>query len=125
MAGAGGCRQLERSWSHMSRARRSGRQSSVEVREPLDLWRRGLRRLTDQGRQLWLLGEGLEALLTVALDGKTHPVDEEAAAAALLSMAQRLLEAVPGQVTGGSGKATVRAHSQLAPKASSRTGPRL
>lgn len=72
----------------MSGARKSGRRSPqkplVAVGEHVEAWRRGLRRLTDQGRLLSLLGEGLETMLGAVMEGATGPVDDGVVAATLL-----------------------------------------
>jgi len=74
---------------------RSARRGTVGANEHLEVWRKGLRHLTDHGRMLCLLGEGLEALLAAALDGKGGPVDEDVAASTLLNVAQGVLESNP------------------------------
>lgn len=84
--------------------RRSPRPSPVGICESLEVWRRGVRRLTDHGKLLCLLGEGLEAMLAAALNGKSGPVDETAAAATLLKLAQGVTAAglrQDAQASGG------------------------
>lgn len=71
-----------------------------------------MRRLTDHGRLLCLLGEGLEAMLAAALSGKSGPVDEAVAAATLLRLAQGVIGAGRGQEGQASGGGPVRPRSR-------------
>jgi len=114
----------------MPRARKSGRSSSrpspVGVSESLEVWRRGLRRLTDHGKVLCMLGEGLEALLAAALDGKERPVDDGVAGDLLLKVAQGAIESVSRQDRCVAGRASVRPRSRTASASSAtRSSPGL
>ncbi|MBI3695998.1 MAG: transposase [Acidobacteria bacterium] len=74
-----------------------------------------MRRLADQGKLLCLLGEGMEALLTAALDGKNRPVDEAVAAATLLHVAQGVLGVGPHQDIRASVGGALRPRSRPTP----------
>lgn len=112
----------------MSGSRKSGRRSPqrapVAVDEHVEAWRRGLRRLTDQGRLLSLLGEGLETMLGAVMEGTRGPVDEGVVAATLLGWVREATGAGASSrplVTPGRGAAASRARSARGAERSSRT----
>lgn len=61
----------------------------------VDAWRKGLRLLTDQGRLLWLLGQGLDALVAAMAEHATPP-NEAWVATAVRNWVQSVIEAPPG-----------------------------
>lgn len=54
-------------------------QTAIPSPDGTDLWRRGASRLVEQGRLMWLLGEGLNAAFTKRAQGWAPPSEEELA----------------------------------------------
>lgn len=74
-----------------TRVRRSGNSPDPNS---TNVWQRGASRLSEQGRLMWLLGEGLGAALAAKQSGWSPP-DEESLAADLFGWTQRVLSQSP------------------------------
>ena len=53
----------------MERRSKTTKKGQVDEHRPQDLWQRGIERLIDQGKLMWLLGEGLNAAMAAQARG--------------------------------------------------------
>lgn len=60
----------------MERRSKTTKKGQVDEHRPQDLWQRGIERLIDQGKLMWLLGEGLNAAMAAQARGWS-PTDEQ------------------------------------------------
>jgi Transposase, Mutator family len=85
--------------SHPSRRKAAHRSKGQPKQDQRAVWREGLGRLTEEGRLLWLLGEGLSALLDAEAAGTI--VDAESIFATVSGWARHALAERPTPLTSG------------------------
>lgn len=102
----------------MARSRRSRgtKKGQGNGDRPQDLWQRGINRLIDQGKLMWLLGEGLSAAMNAQSRGWS-PADEQSFVYTCFQWVQQGVAGMSGGPAGGTvlraGAATAT-HSQKA-----------